>query len=195
MKITVLCILAVSLLSGCFFGPSLIISEQAIVGRPNLVLNPDFETKDRYIETLPANWLVISSSKNNREVSLDKTAPHKGDSCLRVTNPSTSLLIASDAFPVDYRHAYYCSVNARSLNRLSGKVTFIMRTFDSNGNKLNQTTHNMSLTSNWKRFSFSSGFFKKKVAFARLIVSIPKEETNTIWIDDLGCFEVYKIVK
>jgi len=181
------------LLSSCFSGSSLWFLEPDDPNTPNLVLNPSFETSDKTLPKLPAEWLVVSTLTDQSEpVSIDSQVLYAGRKSLKIEKSKRNMYLVSEAFKINYTGGYYSKMFIKAEKKMQKKAKLYFWTYDAAGNKLHSFSNSIKGTTEWKKTTVSAGFFKKKATFARIAIFIPKEANNTIWIDEVGCYPVHQ---
>jgi hypothetical protein len=194
LKICILIIIVVTL-SSCFFGPSLLFFDRDADGKPNLVANPDFEKPLSPNKTLPNHWMFISNADYHDALSLDSLKVHSGSRSIKLKNPKQQFLLVSESFPIDNKSAYLSRCYVTSTNPSAGQVVFYFRTFNKIGTCKDSFTSRIKTNSEWQEILLSTGFFKPSAQFARLIISIPADPTNTYWIDNIGSYYVHTFTR
>jgi hypothetical protein len=178
-------------LTSCFFGPSLIFFDQDVIGKPNLIPNPDFETPLLPDKKLPCDWMYLSTIDYKDALSWDSLTVQAGKKSLKIENPQQQLLLVSESFPIDNKSAYLNRCYVTSKYPSATPVVLYFRTFDRIGARKDNFTTKQRTNSNWKEILLSTGFFKPTAQFARVIISIPMDPENTYWVDNIGSFHVH----
>ena len=186
------CIVALLLLNSCFMGSSILFLESDAEGKPNLILNPEFDTDPQSSQSMPQGWMLMGSSRNNEaSICCDRAVFLAGTQSLRIKNSRKHLMIISDAFRINGQSGYYIKASAKSTNLRGSKIKLHFIAYNAAGNIRNTFKSSLWTTDNWKKTTISAGFLKKDVNFGRVLIIVPPTEDETIWIDDLGCFQVH----
>lgn len=183
-------------LGSCFLGSSMLFLESDSQNQPNLVLNPNFEYQDKSNSNYPAGWLLVSNSNDAVEpVSLDSTVFVSGGKSVKFTNINRDMLLVSDAFKINYTGGFFIKCSVKSAKPMQKAARLHFWAYNAAGTKKNQFSKTIKTKSDWKKTTLSAGFLKNSVTFARIAIYIPKDSNNTIWIDDIGCYQVYQFTK
>jgi hypothetical protein len=180
------------LLSGCIIGSAYNISEKDLVGKANLLSNGDFEQVPQPSGQVPVGWMGLGVEDRPVVVRADSTQRIGGHYSLCVPGSEGKALLYSDDFIVQPRSVYYCCLWVRSLGSGQRPVTLKLVTFDDFGNTVDQAYYRHVPGKSWFRMELNTGFFKKTVVAARLVVELPAGETESFWLDDAGVFQVYQ---
>jgi len=184
------------LLGSCFMGSSLLFLESDSLNRPNLVGNPGFENPDKRDSNHPADWLLVSNSNESVEpVALDSTEFVAGKNSVRFTNNSRDLLFVSDSFKINFTGGYFIKCSLKSAKPMQKAARVQFWAYDAAGSRKDVFSKSIKAKSEWKKATISAGFLKNSVTFARIAIFIPKDTNNTVWIDDVGCYQVYQFTK
>ncbi len=186
-----LTVAALICLTSCFFGPSLLFYDRDIIGKPNLISNPDFEMPLLPDKKLPKDWTFLSNADFQNIISWDSLSVQNGDKSIKIDGPTQQILIVSEAFPVDNRSAYVNRCYVRSKVPSATPVTLYFRTFDKIGNRKDSYMNKLKTITYWQEILLSTGFFHPSVQFARVIISIPIDPENTYWVDNIGSYHVH----
>ncbi|MCD4651463.1 MAG: hypothetical protein K8S56_06730 [Candidatus Cloacimonetes bacterium] len=185
------------ILSGCFFGSTLVFTEEDASGRENLVFNADLEggefENNRPEDSLPLGWMVMPLKGDKKTtIRWDNLEAHNGTRSIRVDTDDTNISLISEAFEIKPRSAYY----TRFYMKLNGDdqlgIKAVLAAFDEHGQMLNETRHRQTIADGWTKVEFSAAFFKKNAKFARIIVQIDTGRNYRLWIDDFASYEVYR---
>ncbi len=184
------------LLTGCFTGSTLFFREPDNKNVPNLIPNPDFEASDLADSTFPARWHVISKDTvKSRFATLDKGVTLSGRHSLKIHRSGSNLYLLSEPFGINFTGGYFvkCSIRSAKPMQKAAKVHFWA--YDAAGVKLNEFSTRIKAKQDWKQGTLSVGFLKNPVTFARLAILVPRDEDNTYWIDDTGCYLVHQFTR
>ena len=193
MRLTLVSILifVMLLLSSCFVSSSLIFFESDAVGKPNLVSNPSFVQSQNPQENLKG-WTLINIDESMKiPVSYDYESTAEGKSSLRFDPSEQDIVIVSDAFHVRRYGGYYVRANIRSTADLLKKIQLRFFTYDVNGKQINKFQHKLKPTAEWDKYTISAGFIDTRSTFGRVAIVIPAFSKGSIWIDDIGAFDVH----
>lgn len=184
------------LIGSCFMGSSLLFLDSDSQGKTNLLPNHEFKIKDKKNHQIPDSWYIISSAENRIEpVFIDSLKTHSGGYSLKIVNPTKDLYVVSDAFRVNFTGGYYSRLYMSSSKPMQKKAKLYFWGYDAGGKKVNTFGKGVRTKGDWKRASISAGFLNNNISFARIAVFIPKDENNTYWIDDIGCYLVHQFTK
>jgi len=184
------------LVSGCFSGSSLLFMESDSHNIPNLIVNHSFEHPAKDNPDSPLGWYIISTSTDmNEPVVLDSIQYVSGHRSLRINKSPRNLYIVSDAFKINYTGGYYIKGSVRAEHQMRKATRIYFWTYDSAGNKRNSFRKSIKAKQDWRKAEISAGFLKNSASFARIAIFVPKDATNTIWLDDFGCYLVHRFGK
>lgn len=180
-------------ISSCFMGSSLLFLESDAIGKPNLVANPDFENRAKFINRLPPGWIV-----NPRGLLLSETIAYDpaeyftGKQSLKFVNTQRKLTLLSEPFRIDPWNGYYIKASFKSGNPSGTDIILRFQTYADDGTITNNFNRKIKTDSDWSKATISAGFIKKSATFARVLLIIPPTLDYPIWIDDVGCFSVHR---
>jgi hypothetical protein len=184
------------IIAGCFWGSSILFLESDTANKTNLVKNPSFEKTDKSNPSLPEGWLVVSSTMDKTEpVELDSMEAFEGSKSLRFTNCTKDLYIVSDAFNINPTGGFFSKCSVRSTKQMLSPIKVYFWAYDSQGNKKNSFRDGIKAKQDWKKATISAGFLHNSVRFGRIAIFIPKDPDNTIWIDDIGSYQVHQFAR
>jgi hypothetical protein len=184
------------LLGSCFMGSSLLFLESDSKDRPNLVLNSNFEFPDKRNPNNPAAWLLVSNSNDLTEpVALDSTVSFSGKRSVRFTNNSRDMLLVSDAFKINFTGGFFIKCSIKSAKPMLKAARVHFWAYDDAGSRKDKFSKGIKAKTEWKKATISAGFLKNSVTFARIAIYIPRDPENTVWVDDIGCYQVYQFTK
>jgi len=184
------------ILGGCYSGSTLHYMDTGEVKAPNLVANPSFEHGNQLISSAPANWYVITSSKELiTPMELDSTVTLAGKYSLKIPKCDQNMYLVSDAFRINPKGVFFVRCFLKSATAMKKPVKIHFWTYDSAGNKKNSFQKSLKLKPEWNQVSITAGFLKKNTAFGRIAIFIPKDTGNQIWLDDTGCYMVHELEK
>lgn len=184
------------LIAGCFWGSSILFLESDTANKTNLVINPSFEKSDKNNPIIPESWLVVSSTmEKSMPVELDSLVAFDGQKSLRFTNCPKDLYIVSDAFSIDKTGGYFSKCSVKSAKPMQSKIKVYFWAYDSQGNKKDSFRDGIKAKPDWKKATISAGFLHSSVKFGRIAIFIPKDTDNTIWIDDIGSYQVHQFAR
>ncbi len=186
-------IIAGFLLSACIASSGLSFSKKDVKDFPNLVQNSDFEIPNDSTNVLK-NWTIMNDTAKKFVVLTNKES-FSGKNALEIKNPSQDVLIISDAFEIDHNGGYYSYCHLKSLNKCDKKITVFFFAFDGNGKRKDRYREKYNISQDWKQYDVSSGFFDRNVKYGRIIISLPKDENQIYYLDDVESFKVYKFNK
>jgi hypothetical protein len=166
--------------------------EKDTVGKLNIVPNASFEKGDTKNPSLPAKWMVLNETKESvKSLSLDATTALDESHSLKISNNEKDILLISETFRINFNSGYYIKFAAKSSAALTVPLRLQFWTYDEKGKRKNRFSKRLRTTTDWKKASISAGFFKNSVSFARIAIYVPKDTKNTIWLDDIGCYQVH----
>lgn len=197
MKWLILIIACYSLLlSSCFLGSSVLFLESDTKDQVNLVGNSDFEKADKENSTYPADWLLVSNSNEKVEpVCLDSTVFLTGHHSLRITNNARDMLIVSDAFKINFTGGFFSKCSMKSAKPMQKAAKVYFWAYNDAGSKKNSFGKSLKTKGDWKQANISAGFLHDSVTFARIAIYIPRDTDNSVWIDGIGCYQVYQFTR
>ncbi|HRY83196.1 MAG TPA: hypothetical protein P5533_01035 [Candidatus Cloacimonadota bacterium] len=184
-------LLVLVLLSSCFVGSSLVFFEADAVGKPNLVHNPGFLPGKNAEQGLPGWTLINIDEKMKIPVSYDTVSTAEGKTSLRFDPSEQDIVIVSDAFRVRRYGGYYIRANVRGTADLLKKVQLRFFTYNENGKQINKFQHKFMPGADWDRYTISAGFIDTRSTFGRVALVIPAFSKGSIWIDEVGAFDVH----
>lgn len=192
MRLTLVSLVFVMLLlSSCFVGSSLIFFESDAAGKPNLVSNPGFVPAQNAQANLQG-WTLINIDESMKiPVSYDYESTAEGKSSLRFDPSEQDIVIVSDPFHVRRYGGYYVRASIRSTADLLKKVQLRFFTYDENGKQINKFQHKIKPGQDWDRHTISAGFIDTRSSFGRVAILIPAFSKGSVWIDDIGAFDVH----
>lgn len=157
----------------------------------NLILNGNFENQKS--NGNPEDWLIVG----NREIILrmDDNIAQNGKLCLSLSNLGSQTDLISNYFKVNPSEIFYCRGLIKSGKESHTLIKLSIVAFDKNGNVVNTFSDEDYVDKKWKKFEITSGFLSTSARYARIIVSIPTDFRNSIWIDDIECYSAYKFMK
>ncbi len=186
------CMIALFLLNSCFMGSSILFLESDTIGKPNLILNPGFDSDPQGTGSMPQGWMLMGSARSTeKQICCDKSDFLTGKQSLKIENSGKHLMIISDAFRISGQGGYYVKASAKSSSVRGPRVRLHFIAYNAAGNIRNTFKSSLWTTRDWKNTTISAGFLKKDVSFGRVLIIVPPTEDETIWIDDLGCYEVH----
>ena len=185
--------LGLLILSGCFSGFVMNLSEKDVHSKINLVPNYSFENGNYNYNSIPDKWLIMNKPKG--VVFWDKDTSQEGEKSLKIEHPSKSVKIISDSFIIDPGAIYYITAYVKSDKVTSKQVTINFFVFNIEGKKVNIFKKKFYIENKWTKLSLTSGFFKSSAKFARVIITIPRKTDNTFWIDNVGVYSVHSFMK
>ena len=194
MRLTVVSLLAVMLLvlSSCFVSSSLIFFESDAEGKPNLVVNPSFAPPKNTLGEGPQGWTLINIDPDMKiPVSYDFENTAGSNNSLRFDPSEQDILIVSDAFHVRRYGGYYIRAHVRSTADLLKKVQLRFFGYDENGKQINKYQNKFKPTAEWDKYTISAGFLDTRSTFGRVAIIIPAFSKGSVWIDDVGAFDVH----
>lgn len=181
------------LISGCFWGSSILFLEKDTIGKTNLLGNPLFEKTDVKNPALPAGWVVVSETAQLKEpVSIDENVTNGGKKSVCVKDSDHDLMLLSDAFKIDYNGGFFIKFAAKSEHRLDQPLKLNFWTYDAAGKRKNKFSTTFKPGIDWKKATISAGFLSNSVSFARVSITVPRLDDNTVWISDVACFQVHQ---
>ncbi len=197
MKWLLLILAGFSLLLGsCFLGTSMIFLESDSNDKPNLVQNPDFEDIDIQNPDNPASWILVSNSNDKVEpAGVDSTVSFSGKKSFKITNNSRDILLVSDAFKINFTGGFFVKCSMKSAKPMLKAARVHFWTYNDAGSRKNKFSKAFKTKADWKKATISAGFLSNSVTFARIAIYIPRDTDNTVWIDDVGCYQVYQFTK
>ncbi len=181
------------LLSGCFSGFVMNLSDKDLQESQNVLSNPSFEDGLYSYESIPPNWMVMDKPSNT--VFWDKEVANGGEKSLKIQRPLSSVKIISDSFPIDPGAVYYVQASVKTDNITSKQVALEFFVFDKEGNKLNVFKRKFYVQDKWTKLKLTAGFFKSNAKFARVIVIIPRKPDVTFWVDDINAYNIHSFMK
>ena len=181
------------LLSSCVVGSTLIFSERDVKDNPNLVENPGFDTYSEIPAEALKGWTVQLEPPTVKKnpVSIDTSASIEGSNSLKINASESSVLILSDSYTVRRYGGYYLRAQMKTDSPLPPVVQLRFIAFRDDGKIVNRFRKKSRLETDWHRFTISAGFIRPGAKFGRLGIFIPPFKEGSIWIDDLGCYEVH----
>jgi hypothetical protein len=181
------------LLVACIASSGLSFSKKDVKDFPNLIKNSDFEQR-KDSNAILKNWTVMDDSAK-KFVRLTNQEHFKGNNAIEIVNPTKDVLIISAAFEIKKDGGYYSYCHLKSLKKTDKRFTLLFFAFDKNGKRKDRYREKYRITQNWKQYDISSGFFDKNVKYGRVIISLPKDENQIYYLDDIESFKVYKFHK
>ena len=183
-------LIIIALLSGCAFGTISRFSEKHTEGKTNVVANSSFEKGEYYSSNIPEGWIVSNEMENS--IIWEEEAHDEGDKCLKIQNSDKKTYLISDEFMINSQSVYYTKCQIKSEKQTSKPVKLYLIAFDKNGKMVNEYCEKAVLNSEWNLIELTSGFFNQDAVSGRITISIPEDEDNAFWIDDVESYNVHK---
>ncbi len=184
------------LTSGCYQVSTIYFAENESTGKPNLLKNPGFEKSLPRNTYMPDYWLLLSRTPEYVEpVGVDSTVASEGRNSFRIHHSSKELILVSDAFRINPQGGFYIKCSTKAAKPLNNSLKLRFLTFDKAGNRKNRFSVSMKVGQDWKQSAISAGFLSNSADFARVLVTIPRIADNTVWLDDLGVYQVHVFEK
>jgi len=192
MKIKCLMIVAVfAVLLGCSDVSELYILDAIQESKPNYIMNGDFEKYEEVVDNSYPGWIFDKSKID--QVTIDTLRSMTGEMSLKILQPKQEMQIISDAFEVYHRNAYGIKLSAKSLlKKVPININFI--TFNESGKIMSKYTSTVIITTNWDTFYFKCDFLKSRSSYARVFLTIPKND-SVVLLDDISCMNIIKYQK
>ncbi len=183
--------LQILFVSGCFFGSTIEFSRKDIEGKENLIINGDFEEGKFSFPMIPANWLILENLSDG--IYVDKNEASSGERSFKISQQTNSINLTSDSFTLNSKSSYFVTLDAKSQSLKSKQqIKCFFVTFDKEGKVIKRIIKKINMKKKWNRTEFTVSIFKSKAKYGRLIINIPETTKNSIWIDNIGAYEVYK---
>lgn len=188
MRLSISLIIMIFVLSGCLFNSTIDFTDEDVKGKTSLILNGDFEGDLNKESSLPEGWLLLESNSSLTKLTLEEN--EEGQHCV-ISNVDESVTLISDSFDVYYKGAFYINGKIKKTGNqlLSAEVLFMI--FDNEGKNIQTFKKRIKLSEKWKEFKMSASYLKNSSKFARVLISLPKND-GSYEIDNINCFEVYK---
>ncbi len=187
------CTAALLCLSSCFMGSTILFMEKDTLGKPNLIINPWFDSdKDSDLE-IPQGWLLMGSEKNKPGVvTFDEMDFEAGSRSLRIDKSDKYLMLVSESFRIDRYGGFFVRASAKSSADKGPNLRLRFVAYNESGAIRDTFNSRMKTGNSWSKYNMSVGFLKPDVRFGRVIIIIPPTGEDTVWIDDIACFEVHR---
>lgn len=186
------CLAVLTLVSGCFMGSTILFLEKDAIGKPNMLANPGFAKDPKLEQTMPHGWLLMGADQaSGTEVSCDNMQSIVGENSLKIEKSTRHLMIVSDSFNINHQGGYFVKASAKSSSEKGPKLKLRFIAYNQSGAIRNTFSANLKTTQSWKKATISAGFLKQNVHFGRVIILVPPTGEDTVWLDDLGCFQVH----
>ena len=180
------------LISSCFMGSSILFLESDALKKPNLIVNSSFETDANADHIMPKGWFLMGGSKDKpASISCDVSTSVSGTQSLRISGMDSSVMIVSDAFRIEGQGGYFIKGSAKSTKEYGPLVKIRFVAYSEAGTVRNTFTKRIRTSDEWRKGTISAGFLKPNVRFGRVIIIVPPTEDETIWIDDIGAYQVH----
>lgn len=179
-------------LNSCYRVSTILFLESDAKDKPNLVYNPSFEPNPEGDQRMPLGWLLMGSSRDLREpITCDSTQSLIGTCALKIEKSDKHLMIISDAFRIDSQAGYYIKASAKSISERGPNLKLRFIAYSEAGTIRNTFRGRMRTGNSWRKTSISAGFLKQNARFGRILIIVPPTNEDTIWIDDIGCYQVH----
>jgi len=180
----------IAVLSGCAFGTISRFSEKYTEGKTNVIANSSFEKKESYFSDQPEGWVVSNEMENS--IVWEVEADDQQDKCIKIRNSFEKTYLISDEFSLNSQSVYYTKCQIKSEKPTSKSVILHLLAFDKNGKVVNEYSEEAVLNSDWNLVELTSGFFNQNAVTGRVSLSIPEDDDNAFWIDDVESYNVHK---
>jgi hypothetical protein len=185
--------IALLLLSSCFMGSTILFLEKDTIGKPNLLLNPWFDGDVVEGSFMPEGWILMGASQENPEgASFDEVDFLTGSRSLKISKSDKYLMLVSESFRIDRYGGFFARASAKSDTETGPNLRLRFVAYNESGTIRNTFNTGMKTGKDWTKHTISAGFLKPDVHFGRVIILIPPTGEDTIWIDDIACFEVHR---
>lgn len=181
------------LLAGCVFGPVGNFSDKDIKNSQNEIYNSSFELTAENSKNILQGWTLIDDS--TAEIALTNQEFNQGKLSLKIANPGKKISLISDSFSIDPQSIYYNQISFKTNYKSNHPVKFMFVAFDAAGKKINTFKTKCYPDDIWTKCDLTTGYFKPKARFARIIITIPARKDKIFWVDDVESYKIYKIQK
>ncbi|MDY0152048.1 MAG: hypothetical protein RBS43_07240 [Candidatus Cloacimonas sp.] len=188
-----LIVVAVALLLSSCVSSTLIFTERDVENSSNLIGNPSFNPYSNVASEALKGWSIHLDPPggDSSPVIIDPSETKEGRTSLRINASAKSVLILSDSFTVRRYGGYYLRSYVKTNSPLPPLVQLRFIAFKENGKIVNRFRHKRKPDTQWGLNTISAGFIKPGAKFGRVGIFIPPFKEGSIWIDDVGCFEVH----
>ncbi len=185
--------IALLLISSCFMGSTILFLEKDTLGKPNLLLNPWFDSNADENSFMPEGWILMGASQEKPEgACFDEVDFLTGSRSLKISKSDKFLMLVSESFRIDRYGGFFARASAKSDSEEGPQLRLRFLAYNESGTIRNTFNTRMKTGKEWSKHTISAGFLKPDVYFGRIIILIPPTGEDTIWIDDIACFEVHR---
>ncbi|MDP8231143.1 MAG: hypothetical protein P9L91_00575 [Candidatus Zophobacter franzmannii] len=186
--------LSALILSGCIVKNSIMFKEESAVGKPDLMINGDFEESLAVEGDYVAPWFVMAKDKEIEVLQIDATVAANGTNSLKIEPSGQRKLIVSESFDIESKDGYFVKGSLKSTSANRSTITMEFRSYDKKGKLRDKFSMPYVPGDEWQKLTISAGLFKSSARYGRIIFIVPSYQHEPIWIDSVGCFKVHEFL-
>jgi hypothetical protein len=190
----IMILLSTLFLTGCIVSNSIIFKEESAKGKPDLVINGDFDEALANQNDYIAPWFIMADNRNIEVLEIDSNTSSSGNNSLKILPSGQRKLIVSESFEIDNLGGYFISGYLKSTDKNKATVIMEFRSYDRKGKLKDKFSMPIVPGDSWENVNISAGLFKSTVRYGRIIFIIPSYQHEPIWIDNVGCFKVHQFM-